>query len=136
MFSVFFVNKLHKLHKLFVPFVSFDDNLVAHPGARTWCHAVPWWALCCSLSSRTAAASKQKYLDYDMCSRRWICAMMILFYAVYNRGPGVYMVCLGALFSVCYNVFANGLWAGRVLPAFILDKVGKIFRVRSTYIGL
>ena len=64
------------------------------------------------------------------------CAMMILFYAVYNREPGVYMVCLGALFSVCYNVFANGLWAGRVLPAFILDKVGKIFRVRSTYIGL
>ena len=25
----------------------------------------------CSLSSRTAAASKQKYLDYDMCFRRW-----------------------------------------------------------------
>ena len=21
--------------------------LVAHPGARTWCHALPWWALCC-----------------------------------------------------------------------------------------
>ena len=20
---------------------------VAHPGARTWCHALPWWALCC-----------------------------------------------------------------------------------------
>lgn len=20
--------------------------LVAHPGTRTWCHAVPWWALC------------------------------------------------------------------------------------------
>ena len=49
----------------------FRFLLVAHPGARTWCHALPWWALCCSLSSRTAAASKQKYLDYDMCSRRW-----------------------------------------------------------------
>ena len=36
--------------------------LVAHPGARTWCHALPWWALCCWLSSRTAAASKQKIL--------------------------------------------------------------------------
>ena len=45
----------------FVSFVSFDDDLVAHPGTRTWCHALPWWALCCSLSSRTAAASKQKY---------------------------------------------------------------------------
>ena len=44
---------------------------VAHPGARTRCHAFPWWALCCWLSSRTPAASKQKYLDYDMCSRRW-----------------------------------------------------------------
>ena len=22
--------------------------LVAHPGARTWCHALPWWAVCCS----------------------------------------------------------------------------------------
>ena len=55
----------------FVSLVSFDENLVAHSGARTWCHALPWWALCCSLSSRTAAASKQKYLDYDMCSRRW-----------------------------------------------------------------
>ena len=39
---------------------------VAHPGVRTWCHALPWWAVCCWLSSRTAAASKQKYLDYDV----------------------------------------------------------------------
>ena len=37
-------------------------TLVAHPGTRTWCHALPWWAVCCSLSSRTAAASKQKIL--------------------------------------------------------------------------
>ena len=21
--------------------------LVAHSGARTWCHALPWWAVCC-----------------------------------------------------------------------------------------
>ena len=41
-------------------------TIVAHSGTRTWCHALPWWALCCSLSSRTAAASKQKYLDYDV----------------------------------------------------------------------
>ncbi len=41
---------------IFVSFVSLDDDLVAHPGARTWCHALPWWALCCSLSSQTAAA--------------------------------------------------------------------------------
>ena len=39
--------------------------LVVHPGTRTWCHAFPWWALCCSLSSRTASSRKQKYLDYD-----------------------------------------------------------------------
>ena len=49
---------------------------------------------------------------------------------------GVSPVWLGALFSVCYNVFANGLGASRVLPAFILDKVGKLFRGRCTYIGL
>lgn len=45
--------------------------LVAHPGARTWCHALLWWAVCCSLSSRTAAAVNKKYLDYDVSSRRW-----------------------------------------------------------------
>ena len=49
---------------------------------------------------------------------------------------GASTVWLGALFSVCYNVFANGLGEGRVLPAFILDKVGKLFRGRGTYIGL
>ncbi len=38
--------------------------VVAHPGARTWCHALPWWALRCSLSSRTAS-SLTKYSDYD-----------------------------------------------------------------------
>ena len=49
---------------------------------------------------------------------------------------GASSVWLGALFSVCYNVFANGLGARRVLPAFILDKVGKLFRGRGAYIGL
>ena len=44
---------------------SFSFSLVAHSGTRTWCHALPWWALCCSLSSRTASSLKQKYLDYD-----------------------------------------------------------------------
>lgn len=39
---------------------------VAHPGARTWCHAFfPWWALRCLLFSRTASNNTQKYLDYD-----------------------------------------------------------------------
>lgn len=33
-----------------------NSCIVTHPGARTWCHALPWWALRCSLSSRTAAA--------------------------------------------------------------------------------
>ena len=45
--------------------------LVAHPGTRTWCHALPWWALCCSLSSRTAAAVNKNTLDYDVSSRWW-----------------------------------------------------------------
>ena len=36
-------------------------TIVAHPGARTWCHAFPWWALCCSLSSRTASSKQTKY---------------------------------------------------------------------------
>lgn len=44
---------------------TLNIHTVAHPGARTWCHALPWWALCCSLSSRTAAASKQNTVDYD-----------------------------------------------------------------------
>ena len=45
--------------------------LVAHPGTRTWCHALPWWALCCRYPRGRQASLKQKYLDYDRCSRRW-----------------------------------------------------------------
>lgn len=37
---------------------------VAHPGARTWCHALPWWALHCGYPHEPPAA-KQKYSDYD-----------------------------------------------------------------------
>ena len=61
------MNKMHFyyfLPSLSTDFADFTVNylcnllttIVAHPGARTWCHAFPWWALCCSLSSRTAAA--------------------------------------------------------------------------------
>ena len=28
--------------------ISVSSYLVAHSGARTWCHALPWWAVCCS----------------------------------------------------------------------------------------
>ena len=45
--------------------ISVSSYLVAHSGARTWCHALPWWAVCCSLSSRTAAAVNKNTLDYD-----------------------------------------------------------------------
>jgi hypothetical protein len=36
---------------------------VAHPGARTWCHALPWWALRCGYPHEPPAA--KKYSDYD-----------------------------------------------------------------------
>ena len=48
------------------------NHSVAHPGARTWCHALPWWALCCLLSSRTTAAwNKKNTLIMIIRSRRW-----------------------------------------------------------------
>ena len=37
---------------------------VAHPGARTWCHALPWWAFSL-LAILTDRSSQKKYLDYD-----------------------------------------------------------------------
>ena len=44
---------------------TLNIHIVAHPGARTWCHALPWWAfsLLAILSDRSSR--KQKYLDYD-----------------------------------------------------------------------
>lgn len=44
-------------HKLYIN--AYFIVLVAHPGARTWCHALPWWALRCRYPSQTAAAGKQ-----------------------------------------------------------------------------
>lgn len=52
-------------HKLYIN--AYFIILVAHPGARTWCHALPWWALRCCYLSQTAAAGKQNTLiDYDL----------------------------------------------------------------------
>ena len=53
------------LYYIFVSFVSFDDDLVAHPGTRTWCHAFAVVGVALPLSSQTATAGKKKYLDYD-----------------------------------------------------------------------
>lgn len=44
-------------HKLYIN--AYFIVLVAHPGARTWCHALPWWALRCSLKQNTL-------IDYDL----------------------------------------------------------------------
>lgn len=42
---------------------------VAHPGARTWCHALPWWALRCGYPHEPPAANKNT-LIMIMRSRR------------------------------------------------------------------
>ena len=44
---------------------SFSFLLVAHSGARTWCHALPWWALCCRYPHGPPAAANKNTLDYD-----------------------------------------------------------------------
>lgn len=54
--SHLFSNKMYLYYFLHLFFlnIAIIMRLVAHPGARTWCHALSWWALHCSLSSRTA----------------------------------------------------------------------------------
>ena len=39
---------------------TLNIHIVAQAGARTCCHALPWWALRCLLSSRTTSSYKQK----------------------------------------------------------------------------
>ena len=63
-FADFTVNYLCNLCNLLT-------TIVAHPGARTWCHAFAVVGVVLQLSSRTASSRKQKYLDYDVSSRRW-----------------------------------------------------------------
>ena len=53
------------LYYIFVSFVSLDNNIAAHPGARTWCHASPWWALRCRYPRGPQQPENKKYLDYD-----------------------------------------------------------------------
>ena len=54
------------LYCIFVSFVSLDDHIVAHPGARTWCHAfaVVGVALLAILTDHSSLKTK-KYFDYD-----------------------------------------------------------------------
>ena len=44
---------------------------VAHSGARTWCHALPWWAVCCRYPHGPQQPANKNTLDYDVSSRRW-----------------------------------------------------------------
>ena len=47
-FLPFFVSESTNFTDFSVSSVSSVVFFVAHPGARTWCHALPWWAVCCS----------------------------------------------------------------------------------------
>lgn len=47
LFSLHFYQRKALKYEIFRSFAHFVDNIVTHPGARTWCHAVPWWALRC-----------------------------------------------------------------------------------------
>lgn len=41
---------------------------VAHPGARTWCHALPWWALRCRYPRGPQQQETKYFIDYDFMS--------------------------------------------------------------------
>ena len=47
LFSLPFSSTKDSKTRIFRSFAHFFDNIVTHPGARTWCHALPWWALGC-----------------------------------------------------------------------------------------
>lgn len=40
----------------------FQILFVAHSGARTWCHALPWWALRCHYPRRPQQPENKKIL--------------------------------------------------------------------------
>lgn len=74
MFNVHFIHFFAVLHRIprlvFLHHLVFFKILVAHPGARTWCHALPWWALRCGYPHGLPAALTKNTLIMIMRSHR------------------------------------------------------------------
>lgn len=61
LFSLHFYQRKALKYEIFSSFAHFVDNIVAHPGARTWCHACRGGRCAAAILSDRSSSADNKY---------------------------------------------------------------------------
>lgn len=61
LFSLPFYQRKTLKYEIFRSFAHFVDNIVAHPGARTWCHACRGGRCAAAILSDRSSSADNKY---------------------------------------------------------------------------